>query len=162
MKTIYERNEDVLKALDHYEVKLGLPVAFPPGDETELQTYFSMTRTDIEALTPTQCSAIAARLACFAFYIRRMYNREAATNQWANDALNDLMAKEMGNYNNVIAKHEVKIAMMAKENKAIEELCRLLSQSKQRMLRLEHLGDNLQYMARTFENNQRAKAFENR
>jgi hypothetical protein len=162
MKTINERDNDVQKALDTYEVKIGLPIAFPPGDEMELQEYFNYNRTDIEALTATQCSAIASRLFAFAFYIRRMFNREAAISRWADDAINDIVSKEIQNYAHIFAKHEVKVCMMQKESVPLQELFRLQSQAKQRMSRLDGLADSLQSLGRSFENNQRAKSFENR
>jgi hypothetical protein len=162
MKNISDRNEDVQKALDLYEVKTGLPIAFPPGSEDELQAYLNLSRTDIEALTPSQCSAIAARLSAFAFHIQRMYNRETATAQWSDDAANDIVAKQWLSYKDVYGKHEVKAFMIAKDNAPLQELLKLHSQSKQRSLRLKSLADSLQSLSRSFENNQRAKAFENR
>ena len=136
-QTATERMEVVVKALDDYEKKSGLPEPTNPGTEEELQGYFCMTRDEIEALSPSDCVNIAYRLGQYALYLQRLYNRETA-------------------------RHKTKVALICAENEFVHKVNEIVKYSQQRIDRLFFLSNNVKYLAEVMISNQRAKMAENR
>jgi hypothetical protein len=158
-KTIKTRMDDIDNALNLYESQIGLPANTPPGSTEELQSYLDMSRESLDKLAATDCSTIAYRLTRFALYLQRLYNLEVARNTWANTVLNQLAANKLSDYDKFY-KHEMKIALMAKEDESIQKLLDIIRYATQRMNRLEEISNNLKYLSNVLFNLQRAKITE--
>ena len=84
-----DRLKAVDQALDEYEKLSGIPPATAPGEENELNQYFTMDRKSIESLSPEDSMEICFRLAQFAIYIQRLQNREKSRAYWAENILKE-------------------------------------------------------------------------
>ncbi len=151
-----DRLDAVDKVLDEYENALGLPSHQSPAEAAEINVYLSMNRDRIEKLSGEDCGQIAMRLMQYAFYLRRMRNREVARKGWANRILNDVVCAHP-DYDKY-KKHEVNMALVCRENSYAQKLGSILRYAEQRATRLDGMADDIKYMANTLENNRRAKS----
>lgn len=126
--------------LDDYEKTIGLPANRPPGDENELQSYLSMTRTMVESLDAHSAAAVAVRLSQFSLYFQRAINRERSNKTWANEQLTFIVCKDILQYDKYTPN---KIELICRENKAADELRRIAIYAQQRIERLEELAAGL-------------------
>jgi len=154
---LVERMNVVERALDEYEGRASVPVNIPPGIEAELQEYLTMGRDTLEKLGPTECATIGVRLAQFATYVQRLWNRERARHSWAERVLHETIAPALINYDKVIAKAEYKVALICKENEAAKKIYDMAAYAKERTQRLEELASSIRYLADTLKNLQIAK-----
>ena len=77
--------------LDEYEASIALPryAAQYGVSESEINQYLTMTRDEIEKLSPEDCAQISYRLAQFAFHIQRTINREIARSNWSEETIKE-------------------------------------------------------------------------
>lgn len=156
MKNATEKMEVVNKALDDYEKEAGLPEPIKPGEEEELQVYFSMSRDEIESLSSKNCAAIAFRLAQYSLYIQRLYNRETSRLSWAKATLSEAISVDLKQYDK-FTKHEIKVAQIAKENEFVGKIQSIINYAQQRVDRLYFLSSNIKYLSEVMISNQRVK-----
>jgi hypothetical protein len=145
------------QVLDEYEKKAGLPACKSPGTEDELEKLLSMDRTSMEGLYAENCAEIGYRLAQYAFYVQRLFNREKTRVIWAKQQLAETIAKSLGDYDK-FTKHEVKVSLIIKENTYAESLQKILTYAEQRAQRLEFLATSIKNIADAMKNMQMAKA----
>ena len=150
-----EKMDVVIKALDDYETKAGLPQHMSPGEEDEMQIYFVMSRNEIESMTPSNAAAAAVRLSQFSFYIQREINREDGRVKWCSNQLDDAIAPLISQYDK-FTKHEIKISMIANENRYVATLLKLKRYAEQRVSRLSFLSNSAKHLSETFLAIQRA------
>ena len=87
------------KVLDEYEQGIGISKYVSDSlPEDELNTYFKMSRDQIEKLTPDDCGQIAYRLGQFALHVQRSINRELARMNWAEETIKEVIADEVNTY----------------------------------------------------------------
>lgn len=132
--------------LDEYEKKSGLSPCKPPGNEDELQKYLSMDRAELESIQQEKCAEIAYRLNQFGFYIQRLYNREKTRIIWAQQELTNTIAKSVNDYGQ-FTKHDVKVALIIRENTYAANLQKIIVYAEQRAQRLEFLATSIKYLA---------------
>lgn len=149
-----KRIDDIL---DEYEKKSGLPTCKAPGEESELEGYISMDRKSMESLQSENCAEIGYRLSQYSFYLQRLFNREKARVIWAKQQLTETIAKSLGDYDK-FTKHDVKVALIMKENTYAEALSKIVTYAEQRAQRLEFLANSLKNMSDALKNMQMAKA----
>tara|TARA_R110000803_G_scaffold169444_1_gene232455 strand:+ start:311 stop:778 length:468 start_codon:yes stop_codon:yes gene_type:complete len=145
----------VMKALDDYEESAGLHAHIPPGEETELQEYFVLDRRSIEAMLPKEAASASVRLSAFAFYLQREVNREDTRVSWCTDQLDDVIAKELGQYDKYM-KHEMKVSLIAQNNVYAGKVLRLKRYAEKRAQRLSFLASNTKHLSEAFQAVQRA------
>jgi len=146
----------VIKVLDEYEDKCGLPSLTNPCQQEELNQYLQMNRTQIEKLSSEDCVQIAYRLDQTAFYIQRLYNREQARILWAQNELNSILATQIDSYNKYW-KHEMKVAMIVKQDPYAAKLHKIVNYATQRTQRLTNMAFLLSNLSNTMKANQRSK-----
>lgn len=132
--------------LDEYEKSLGLSSYNPTLlSETELNSYLSMSRDEIEKLSPEDCAQISYRLAQFAFHIQRTINREIARYNWAEESIKETIADEINSYKGYgyIEKSQQAI----KHNDKATGLNNIKKYAKQRMDRLSYLANNIKHLS---------------
>ena len=134
------------KILDEYEQGLGLGSyahdAFP---EAELNTYFKMSRDEIEKITPDDCIQIAYRLGQFAFHIQRSINRELARLNWADESIKEAIADEVNSYKGY--GYIEKSLQAIKHNEKAYALNKIKKYAKQRSDRLQYLANSIKHLS---------------
>jgi hypothetical protein len=146
IKTAKDKLNYIDAILDEYETKCGLPICKAPGAEEELDRYLSMDRDEIEKLTPDLCSGILYRLSQYAFYLKRLYNREKSRVIWAKQQLNEIVAKEIDNYDKY-TKSDINIAKIANSNSYALSLQKIMTYAEQRSVRLENMADFIKHLS---------------
>lgn len=145
-KTSREQLEEWDKILDEYETKLGLgnyQSDLFSGDE--LTNYFSMSRDQIEKLTPDDCLQISMRLGQFALHIQRSTNREIARYNWADETIKEVIADEINNYKGY--GYVEKSLQAIKHNERAYSLNKIKKYAKQRTDRLSYLSGNIKNLS---------------
>ena len=135
------------KVLDEYESSVGLGKYSDINNfsETELNSYFNMTRDEIEKQTPEACAEIALRLGQYAFFIQRTVNREIARHNWAEEAIKETIADEINNYKGY--GYAEKSLQAIKHNEKASALNKIKKYAKQRMDRLSYLANNIKNLS---------------
>lgn len=156
---IDERMEEVNKALDEYENKIGLPALAPPGAEEELNRYLNMNRDELRTLSQVECGEIAYRLAQFSLYVQRLINKEKARRTWAGNIAKQTIAPLLSSYDKY-TKYSVKVDLISRENSTLTKLRNIMRYARQRIQRLEFVSNGIRFMAETLTDLRRAKIAE--
>ena len=146
----------VMEVLNEYESSLKLPDHKSPGEEAELEEFFTWDRDIIEGLSVEQCGSAAYRLNQYAFYIQREFNRETSRIRWAKAQLNLAVSDNLGTYSNLY-NHEAKIVAATKENLYATALADIIRYAEQRVDRLTYLSNGIRNLADNMLSIQRAK-----
>jgi len=134
------------KLLDEYEQHIGLSQYQTNSlPEDELNKYLTMSRDELEKLTPEDCYQIAYRLAQFSFHIQRTINREIARYNWAEKTTKEAIADDINNYKGYgyIEKSEQAI----KHNEKASALNKIQKYAKQRSDRLSYLANSVKNLS---------------
>ena len=134
------------KLLDEYEQSIGLSSYksnFLP--ESELNSYLSMNRDELEKLNPDDCAQISYRLSQFSFHIQRTINRELARYNWADETIKDTIADELNNYKGY--GYVEKSYQAIKHNDKAISLNKIKKYAKQRADRLSYLANGVKNLS---------------
>jgi hypothetical protein len=141
-----EQVEEWDKILDQYESSIGLSNyngdSFPAD---EINTYFTMSRDQIEKLTPEDCAQISYRLGQFAFHTQRTINRELARYNWADETIKETIADEINDYKGY-GYIEKSLQAIKHNDKAIG-LNKIKKYAKQRSDRLQYLANSIKHLS---------------
>ncbi len=143
------------KILDEYENSIG----FNPYNNVfqhNMEQYFSMTRDDIESMSPEDCAQVSYVLDNFAFHIQRSINREIARVNWAEDSIKEVIADEINNYKGY--GYIEKSLQAIKHNDKASSLNKIKKYAKQRSDRLSYLANNIKNLSDIMLSVQKAKA----
>lgn len=144
--TTKEQIEHWDKVLDDYEKSIGLgSYSSSSLNEEELNNYFTMSRDQLEKLTPEDCAQIAYRLGQFAFHIQRTINREIARYNWAEETIKETIADELNNYKGY--GFIEKSLQAIKHNEKAASLNKIKKYAKQRTDRLSYLANNIKNLS---------------
>lgn len=145
------------KILDEYEKSISLPeyVAQYGVSEQEINTYLTMSRDEIEKLSPEDCAQISYRLCQFAFHIQRTINREIARQNWADECIKETIADEINNYKGY--GFVEKSLQAIKHNDKAQALNNIKKFAKQRADRLSYIANSLKNLSDIMLSVQRAK-----
>jgi len=145
-KTSKEELSNWDKLLDEYETSIGLATykqdALP---ESELGYYLSMSRDELEKLTPEDCGAISYRLAQFSFHVQRTINRELARYNWAEETIKETIADQINNYKGY--GYLEKSYQAIKHNDKASSLNKIKKYAKQRADRLSYLANGIKNLS---------------
>jgi hypothetical protein len=155
---IDEIQTEAEKILDQYETSGGL-IQFGAFDSSEVEKYFHLSMAQLNKLGGMECANASYMLAQYSFHLQRLYNRESAKNRWAQDQITKAVCDKLDDYS-TYTKYDAKIALVAKENTAVEKLQAIVSYSGQTMERLNFLSTSVKNMCEIMSNLQRAKAFQ--
>ncbi len=145
-KTAKEELNDWDILLDEYEIGIGLPKYVDNSlSETELNTYLTMNRDELEKLTPEDCAQIAYRLAQFSFHVQRTLNRELARHNWSEDTTKVIIADEINNYKGY--GYIEKSLQAIKHNEKAQSLNKIRIYAKQRSDRLSYLANSIKNLS---------------
>lgn len=137
--------------LDEYETSIGLP-KYQPGmlPESELNLYLTMSRDELEKLTPDDCGQIAYRLSQFGFHIQRTINREQARYDWSDDSIKTTIADEINSYKGYGFLE--KSIQAIKHNDKANSLDKIRKYAKQRIDRLSYLANSINNLSNILMN----------
>lgn len=157
MQTTKEQVEQWDRVLDEYESSIGLGKYSDVHNFTnsELNTYFTMTRDAIEKLSPEDCAQISYRLAQYAFFLQRTLNREIARHNWAEETIKETIADELNNYKGY-GFLEKSLQAIKHNDKAIN-LNKIKKYAQQRMDRLSYLANSVKNLSDIILSVQRTK-----
>lgn len=132
--------------LDEYEKSISIPIYSTSSlSESELNSYLSMNRDNIEKLTPEDCAQIAYRLAQFAFHIQRTLNREIARYNWSDESIKETIADEVNSYKGY--GYIEKSLQAIKHNDKANSLNSIKKYAKQRIDRLSYIANNVKNLS---------------
>lgn len=132
--------------LDEYEKGLSLPAYSTTAfTETELNSYLTMNRDEIEKLTPEDCAQIAYRLGQFSFYVQRTINREIARYNWSDESIKEVIADEINNYKGY--GYVEKSLQAIKHNDKAQSLNSIKKYAKQRIDRLSYIANGIKNLS---------------
>ena len=98
-KTAKEELQHWDTVLDEYEKNIGVPQYInDPLPSDELNGYLTMSRNELERLSPEDCAQISYRLGQYSFHIQRTLNRELARYNWADETIKEVIADDINNY----------------------------------------------------------------
>ena len=142
--------------LDEYESGISLPAYAPDGlPSAELNEYLSMSRNEIEKLSPEDCAQISYRLGQYSFHIQRTLNRELARHNWAEETIKEIIADEINNYKGY--GYVEKYYQAIKHNDKASALSSIKKYAKQRSDRLSYLSSGVKNLADILLNVQKIK-----
>ena len=142
--------------LDEYENSIGLPrYQASVLSESELNQYLTMSRDEIEKLTPEDCGQIAYRLSQFSFHTQRTINREQARYDWAEDTIKSIIADEINSYKGY--GYVEKSSQAIKHNDKANAIDKIKKYAKQRLNRLSYLATSINNMSNILLNVQKLK-----
>jgi hypothetical protein len=142
--------------LDEYENSIGLPrYQASVLSESELNQYLTMSRDEIEKLTPEDCGQIAYRLSQFSFHTQRTINREQARYDWAEDTIRSIIADEINSYKGY--GYIEKSSQAIKHNDKANAIDKIKKYAKQRLNRLSYLATSINNMSNILLNVQKLK-----
>lgn len=135
------------KILDEYEKSISLPdYSTTNGSiEQEINEYITMSRDQIEKLSPEDCAQIAYRLAQFAFHIQRTVNREIARYNWAEESIKEIIADDINNYKGY--GYIEKSTQAIKHNEKAQAINNIKKFAKQRSDRLSYIANSIKNLS---------------
>jgi uncharacterized protein YdhG (YjbR/CyaY superfamily) len=133
--------------LDEYESSIGLGKYkdFISFSDSELNSYLSMTRDEVEKLTPEDCAQISYRLAQYSFFLQRTINREIARHNWAESTIKETIADSINDYKGY--GYLEKSLQAIKHNDKAQALNKIQKYAKQRMDRLSYLANGVKNLS---------------
>jgi len=142
--------------LDEYEHGLGIPKYQEWSmDENELNEYLTMSRNEIEKLSPEDCAQISYRLGQFSFFVQRSSNREQARYNWAEETIKSVIADEINSYKGY--GYLEKSSQAIKHNEKAYNLQKISKYAKQRLDRLLYLAASIKNLSDIMISIQRLK-----
>jgi hypothetical protein len=128
--------------LDEYEKSISLPsYAAASMPEEELNTYLTMSRDQLEKLSPEDCAQISYRLGQFSFHVQRTLNREIARYNWAEETIKETIADEVNSYKGY--GYIEKSLQAIKHNDKASGLNSIKKYAKQRIDRLSYIANSV-------------------
>lgn len=137
--------------LDKFEKDKDIPLPSLPGSEDELNKYLSMNRTEIEALSPTDCGIINVRLKQFSLYIQRIYNKQLSIVKFCESEIRRYVSGKLEQFDKW-TKHENKVQAIANTDEYLNTIIRIKNEAEQRCTRLEGININMQGLGSAFLN----------
>ena len=147
MRTAKEDLQHWDNILDEYEKSLSFPSYSTAGavSESEINDYLSMSRDQIEKLSPEDCAQIAYRLGQFAFHIQRTINREVARCNWSEETIKETIADEINNYKGY--GFVEKSIQAIKHNDKASNLQKIKKYAQQRIDRLSYIANSIKNLS---------------
>ncbi len=153
-----EQIDKINEILDDYESTHSIVTPEVSHNLEHIEHFINMPYKHTKALTAEECAEGGYLLSQYSFFVQKEQNKHIALNNWATAKLNDLLCNDIVNFAG-IAKHEVKIATLAKENHVAEKLSKIMRHAESITNRLNFLSSNIKHMSDMLINIQRAKKY---
>lgn len=154
--------EQYVKKQDKFESDIGLFLPTKREDNTEIQKYLTMSRQELEKLTPTQCAEIAYLLSEYGFYLQRICNRCIMVVNTCESKIQDMISEPLKKTRGSFMTYSERYMDAIKNNHEIYKLYNQKQEAQSRIDRLSYLSGSIKHMCDILLNLQRAKTVENR
>ena len=144
--------------LDEYEKSLGIPEFADEFHDDSAIKYMSLSRSQIEKLTPSQCAEAALLLGSLSFHMQRAYNREVARVNWAKQTLKTTISGREQSYR---GSWESQFNQAVGEDSYTRKIMQIQKYAQQRADRLTYLASSIKNISDIFLAVQRAKVMKN-
>ena len=144
--------------LDEYEKSLGIPEFADEFHDDSAKKYMSLSRSQIEKLTPSQCAEAALLLGSLSFHMQRAYNREVARVHWAKQTLKTTISGREQSYR---GSWESQFNQAVGEDSYTRKIMQIQKYAQQRADRLTYLASSIKNISDIFLAVQRAKVMKN-
>lgn len=124
---------------------------------SELDKILALTHEQLQNLSPQVCAEYAFLLSQYGLYIQTISNKEHGNLKWYNNKLIRIVCDKLPQYGDKFTKHEVRLALIAKDNQVVQGLLSSINLTEQKIERLQFIGASLKNMADSLHNLQRAK-----
>jgi hypothetical protein len=146
-----ETAQDILDSFEQIHQLSG--VVIPDS----LDKIWNLPYNRLQKLSAVECAEYAFILAQYSMYVQKIYNREKSKVEWLENKIHELSFDKLNDYDQY-TKYDVKLRLIAKENKPFNDLLKHLSYTKQIMTRLEFLPTSIKVLSDNLSNIQRAKS----
>lgn len=150
---------DQLNKLDHvldeYERSLGMSEFSDEFHDDSAKKYMTLSRSQIEKLTPAECAEAALLLGSLSFHMQRAYNREVARVNWAKQTLRSTVAGREQSYR---GSWESQFNQAVGEDGYTRKVMQIQKYAQQRADRLTYLASSIKNISDIFLAVQRTKA----
>jgi hypothetical protein len=140
--------------LDEYERSLGIPDFTDEFHDDSAKKYMSLSRVQIEKLTPVECTEAALLLGSLSFHMQRAYNREVARVNWAKQTLRSTVAGREQSYR---GSWESQFNQAVGEDGYTSKVMQIQKYAQQRADRLTYLASSIKNIGEIFLAVQRTK-----
>ena len=140
--------------LDEYERSLGIPDFADEFHDNSAKKYMSLSRVQIEKLTPAECTEAALLLGSLSFHMQRAYNREVARVNWAKQTLRSTVAGREQSYR---GSWESQFNQAVGEDGYTRKVMQIQKYAQQRADRLTYLASLIKNIGEIFLAVQRTK-----
>jgi hypothetical protein len=140
--------------LDEYERSLGIPDFTDEFHDNSAKKYMSLSRVQIEKLTPVECTEAALLLGSLSFHMQRAYNREVARVNWAKQTLRSTVAGREQSYR---GSWESQFNQAVGEDGYTSKVMQIQKYAQQRADRLTYLASSIKNIGEIFLAVQRTK-----
>jgi hypothetical protein len=147
--------EKIQEALDDYERSLGL-LSTSNIDSAEINGYFTMTRDQINSLSPLDANEIAVRLIQYCIYIQKEHNKEQSRFNWSVAEITKYVSDKLDQISGYV-KYENKVYLLAKQDEFLAKLTAIRDYAQVRLDRLTYLATSVRNLADCFINCSRTK-----
>jgi len=149
---------DQLNKLDHvldeYERSLGIAEFVDEFHDNSAKKYMTLSRNQIEKLTPAECAEAALLLGSLSFHMQRAYNREVARVNWAKQTLRSTVAGREQSYR---GSWESQFNQAVGEDGYTRKVMQIQKYAQQRADRLTYLASSIKNISDIFLAVQRTK-----
>ena len=153
-----EQIDKINDILDDYETIHSIVSPDVSHNLEHIERFINMPYKQIQSLAPEECAEGGYLLSQYSFFVQKEQNKQIALNNWATAKLNDILCNDIINFAG-IAKHEIKVAALIKENHVAEKLSKIMRHAESITNRLNFLSSNIKHMSDMLINIQRAKRY---
>lgn len=156
MDKVEQRIADIDAILDEYEQKIGLPKYDEnhPGN-SEIKSYLSFTRQQIENLSPQDAGSISYMLSQYALFLQRAINRENSRIKWAESVIKEIISDRLDSYSGY--GYAEKFGKAVKDNEYALKLSQIQRGAQQRADRLNFVANSINSLSNILLNIMRLK-----
>tara|TARA_R110002020_G_scaffold95727_2_gene229471 strand:- start:1841 stop:2329 length:489 start_codon:yes stop_codon:yes gene_type:complete len=156
--TASEQLKKLDSILDEYERSLGISEFADQFQDDSAKKYMSLSRPQIEKLTPSECAEAALLLGALSFHMQRAYNREVARVNWAKQTLRSTISGREQSYR---GSWESQFNQAVNEDSYTRKMLAIQKYAQQRVDRLTYLASSIKNISDIFLAVQRAKVMKN-
>lgn len=145
MDNITEKLEQFVAKLDEYDKRNSFAKV---QLDTDIEEYLNLSADKLKNMTDEECGIAAVKLARYSLYVQKTINRQSAIMKWAEHEINVLSSSVIQNYDKFL-RHELKIALIAKENSVIAKLNNVYNTALSRVEENNYLASRISTISET-------------
>lgn len=145
MDNISEELDKFIAKLEDFDKRSGFGIV---QKDSDIEDYLNLSADKLKIMTDEECGIAAVKLARYSYYIQKIINRQSAIMKWADHHITIISASVINSYDKFL-KHEIKIALIAKENNVIAKLNTIYSTASSRVEENNYLASRISTISET-------------